>query len=272
MFLKNSICAFLDILGFSEAIERAYKAGTQFELLEEIATALNAAKERLKDWQSGSDPILDVRFFTDCLVIRRTNFTNDGIMELMDVCFAVNDFQLTMARKGFFVRGGISIGTMEVNDTIVFGDALVKAHQLENTKARTPRVILDPNLKLTLDQYISTKPFHSNQWNGLLMSDVDGHYFVNYLLAIYEPDIFALGGRVMRPNEEKLAEHRQQIEKHLRETVADPHIWSKYFWSANYHDSFCMSINMKQHKIDASLIRPGPKNLVNNFVDSSGQG
>src|ERR1039458_55650 len=199
MFLKNSICAFLDILGFSEAIERAYKAGTQFDLFE-------------------------------------------------------------------------SIGTMEVNDTIVFGDALVKAHQIENTKARTPRVILDPNLKLTLDQYISTKPFHSNQWNGLLMSDVDGHYFVNYLLAIYEPDIFALGGRVMRPNEEKLAEHRQQIEKHLRETVADPHIWSKYFWSANYHDSFCMSINMKQHKIDASLIRPGPKNLVNNFVDSSGQG
>ena len=120
MFLQNSICAFLDILGFSEAIESAYKAGTQFELLEEIAAALNAAKERLKDWQKGSDPI-DVRFFTDCLVIRRTNFTNDGIMELMDVCFAVNDFQLTMARKGFFMRGGISIGRWKSTTLLYLG-------------------------------------------------------------------------------------------------------------------------------------------------------
>ena len=104
------------------------------------------------------------------------------------------------------------------------------------------------------------------------MSDVDGHYFVNYLLAIYEPDIFAPGGRVMRPNEEKLAEHRQQIEKRLRETVANYHIWSKYFWSANYHDSFCKSINMKHHKIDDSLMRRSPKNLAKDFVDSSIQG
>jgi hypothetical protein len=262
MFLRPSLCAFLDILGFSDATEQAYDAGTQTQLLTDVANAIEAARKRLKDWQKGEEPILDVKMFTDNLVIRRTYLRNlkiEAWNELQDVCFAIADFQLTMACNGFFMRGGVSIGTMAINDAIVFGDALIKAYKLEHDKARMPRVVLDPKLKALIS---SASEIERDTWKCLLMSDVDDFYFVNYLSAIYELHPLAPGGPAMIPNEKKLAEHREKVEQRLKETKAEPEKWSKYFWSANYHDSFCESIDMKHHKIDASLIRSNPTSLL----------
>jgi hypothetical protein len=109
MFLRPSLCAFLDVLGFSDATEQAYDAGTQTQLLTDVANAIEAARKRLKDWQKGEEPILDVKMFTDNLVIRRTHLRNlkiEAWNELQDVCFAIADFQLTILTRGLKTTDG----------------------------------------------------------------------------------------------------------------------------------------------------------------------
>jgi|SRR5450759_817777 len=259
--LKSCLCACLDILGFSEVIERAYSQGKETQLLEEISIALTAATERLKSFCKQS-PEFSVKLFTDNIVIGWEYFTNDAHVELQVLCDVLADYQLKMVSKGYFVRGAISIGTLMMDDNLVFGDALLKAHRLEATQACNPRIIVDPKLeKVAVQSGSSSVSTGENFFKFHLMSDVDGYLFVNYLWAIYEWRYDAQHGHVLWPNEEKLQNHGKQIVQSLTATRTDPRKWAKYFWVANYHNSYCERLGMKQHMINESLLRTQPVSL-----------
>ena len=257
--LQPALCAYLDILGFTEAIERAYSERKEAKLLAEIYKALDAAAERINS--AGERlPMVSVKFFTDNVVVGYSYWTGGAKAELGHLCNLVADFQLAMACMGFFIRGGISIGTLVINGNIVFGDALVKAYRLETIKAVNPRVLLDPKLKETLQQSLtSAKETERNTWKSELMSDVDGYFFVNYLSAQYDQTrVDPRHGRVLYPNETILMTHRQKVEQRLSSNQTEPKIWTKYFWVANYHDSFCDLHGLKHCKVDETLLRPKP--------------
>lgn len=57
---------------------------------------------------------------------------------LVDVCH----LQLNLLDRGFFVRGGVSIGKLYHEGNMVFGPALVEARQLEAKAAKYARVVL----------------------------------------------------------------------------------------------------------------------------------
>jgi hypothetical protein len=180
-----------------------------------------------------------------------------------------------MACKGFFIRGGISIGTLAINDNIVFGNALLEAHRLESTEARNPRIVFDVALKRAITGAIETKPVNANKdfvdasnntLNALIKCDVDNHFFVNYLWACFEPG-FKLGfppqdWRSIFLNENKIIAHRSQVERKLKEKQSEPEVWAKYFWVANYHNWFCDSAEMPSHKIDEILLHPIPAGIL----------
>jgi hypothetical protein len=180
----------------------------------------------------------------------------------MHLCELLADFQFEMACAGHFARGGVSIGTLAVNRDLVFGDSLLKAHRLEDREAQSPRIILDPVLKDTILQcFSSSNGAWRSTWSVRVMLDVDGYLFVNYLAAAYEPGPISQG-RVMYPNEDKLQIHRCQLESHLKNTRREPPVWSKYFWAANYHNTFCENLGFKQCRIDDALLRPQPLHLT----------
>jgi hypothetical protein len=54
--------------------------------------------------------------------------------------------------KGFFIRGGISVGSFYSDKNIIFSKGLVNAYLLESKKANFPRVIID---KLIMDKLLS---------------------------------------------------------------------------------------------------------------------
>ncbi len=252
IFLKPSLCASLDVLGFQDEIKRAYDEKREVKLLHEMEETLRAAADRLEDMHARNPQILTTfRFFTDNLVIGYEYWTSGAKAELDHVCVLLADFQLSMACRGFFIRGGISIGTLASDERMVFGDCLVKAHELEAKSARNPRVILDPCFKIEIIQ----SPIR-------LMRDVDGFLFVNYLSALIE-----LKYSPPRPgpclNEELLKVHKNQVERLLEEKRHDPNVWTKYFWAANYHDAFCDQVQRSQYKINESLLRAQPVGLTN---------
>jgi hypothetical protein len=255
--LLPSFCAYLDILGFSLAIEEAYAQKREQQLLAEISEALNKSTVELKEFR-GRSPAMTVKFFTDNIVIGLQQTCWDE-MELLNLCWFVANYQMEMACKGFFIRGGISVGTLFSNDSIVFGNALLKAYKLENTKACYPRIIIDPILKESVEKQLATKiDWFRNTVNFQLMRDVDDCLFVNYLHKTFETHRRRdfQPGFAYYPNEDKIMIHRRQVERRLKEVRSKPEIWSKYFWVANYHNGFCDRLGKPHCKIDESFLSP----------------
>jgi len=80
--LKHSLCAFLDILGFSAVVEQAYTQGKQAHLLAEMTGVLDKAAERVRS--AGERlPMLSVKFFTDNVVIGYSYLNKWAIPELI---------------------------------------------------------------------------------------------------------------------------------------------------------------------------------------------
>lgn len=59
-----------------------------------------------------------------------------------------------MALQGFFIRGGLSVGTLFVDDNCVYGEALIDAYELESKVAVNPIVILCENTMKLVDHHI----------------------------------------------------------------------------------------------------------------------
>ena len=79
--LQPALCAYLDILGFTEAIERAYSERKEAKLLAEIYKALDAAAERINS--AGERlPMVSVKFFTDNVVVGYSYWTEGAKAEL----------------------------------------------------------------------------------------------------------------------------------------------------------------------------------------------
>jgi len=260
-FLKPSLCASLDVLGFQDELKRAYNEKRERKLLHEIEETLKSAADELEDMHARNPQILTtLRFFTDNLVIGYEYWSSGAKVELDHLCALLAHFQMSMACRGLFVRGGISIGTLASDERMVFGDCLVKAHELEAKSARNPRVILD--------RCFSNKDGTDFiQSASRLMKDVDGFFFVNYLSALIE---LKYSPPKVGPclNEDLLKVHKDQVERFLEEKRHDLNVWSKYFWTANYHDAFCDQVQRMQYKINESLLRAQPVGLIKNMIIS----
>jgi len=119
-------------------------------------------------------------------------------------------------------------------------------------------VILDPCFSSQNSVDLEMSAFH-------LMRDVDGYLFINYLSAMtrrkYAPPRLELC-----LDEDRLKIHKEQVERLLEEKQHDPNVWSKYFWTANYHDAFCDQVQRKQYKINESLLRVQPVGLLKSVV------
>jgi len=269
--LQDSLCAFIDILGFKERTSEAARNDAssrneetnQQRLLEEIVKALEQATTRLESGknvtqvQSGKSRITE-KFFTDNVIIGYSCKAESVQNDLLHLIEIVAEYQLCMATKGFFVRGGISHGLLAMNETIVFGKALLDAYELESKSAHYPRIILHPNLKQVIDVPLSSVPETDKAtWARRLESDTDNFLFVNYLSALFGPSPHPRNPtNFQKIDESMLVEHRQQIETHLADSLSKFEIKAKYFWAGNYHNLFCDKYGKRDCKIDGDLLRP----------------
>jgi len=132
------IVAFMDILGFS-AIIKEYDSDTTSNILNEMHDALNMAVEwaitNTTDSKAQTElkEFLEYRMFSDCICISLPyiEFGNDFHIQFHSLSTVVKSYQLMMMQKGFFVRGGISIGSYFSDKNMIFSGGLVSAHDLD---------------------------------------------------------------------------------------------------------------------------------------------
>src|ERR1700685_4672116 len=142
--LQKSVVTFVDILGYQALVASAATKRKHSELLSRLHAALRTSRSFIDPALIGEAPRVygakdkvAMRAFTDNIVIGRP-VKLDSHIEVAAALNEISYFQLTMAIRGFFVRGGIAIGDLYMDDIAVFGRGLIEAYNAEVRTARDP--------------------------------------------------------------------------------------------------------------------------------------
>lgn len=111
---------------------------------------------------------LKVKIFSDNILVA-CNVENGNLEKLLEY---VADMAEHFLKNGYKIRGGISKGSLYIDDLMVWGAGLVKAYLLESKQAIYPRIILDPDLLGEISE--RTKEY-------LIVLDFDDKYYMNYI-------------------------------------------------------------------------------------------
>lgn len=268
---RECFVAFIDILGFKSLIKNSKEPFDNIkEGLEFLANLLGSGhNNREKDLSI----FTQIRVFSDNIVIFRPCDSDSFGFFLK----TVSDISTNLFLRDLPVRGGMSIGKMHWNpawfddneteelniikkvkkmtgngQSLVFGEGLISAYELENEVAIYPRTIISDKLYLYLKErqddmnlsksFSLTKPSIHMKVLDFIKKDFDGVYFFDFL---HEKITFAnyqlpkyIDGKII--NQSKVLEYDYVInliealtENNLKSAKSEK-IRMKYEWLFNY--------------------------------------
>lgn len=234
--LRQSIVAFIDILGFSESSTASASTTDSQMLLDRIAAAIddsrNFVRETIQDGDRTRNQRWATKFFSDNLAFGYPfeDSAADGAADVLFVIRSAQRYQLKMALNGFFVRGGMAQGPICLTDEIIFGSALIECYQLESKASIVPRIVLSESLRNTILRSHDEKAgWRDRTAAEAICRDVDGWWFVNYLDAARDSDGVQWS---------LIEQHKTSILKSLQHTTRHD-VLPKYGWACRYHNVFC---------------------------------
>lgn len=232
--LKPSCCVVADVLGFSELIRESVRNNSEAELLRDIFSILDQSVEHMEEMQEPfkNEPQWAFKFYSDNMVIgyplKETGDDLTAEAELGITLGIIIDHQFKLARAGYFIRGGLSYGSLHVSRDLILGAAMLDAHDIERQIADVPRIVLHPTTLANVEQHLT---WGSSPHYSYLLIDQDGQVFINYLIAtIPDVDVFLRS---------QLLQHRDMVTNRLNRFADEPRVLRKYVWLANYHNFFC---------------------------------
>ena len=160
---KNSIVAFIDILGFKNIIELNNNNNDNL-IINQLQKALDQAYKKTiylmskifskidKIDNSNLENRLKVRQFSDNIFFS-VDFENDEEYELSVYFIALisASYQREMLSNNFYVRGGIAEGQNYFGENMIFSKALVQAYEIENKQAIYPRIVIQKSIIAKLE-------------------------------------------------------------------------------------------------------------------------
>ena len=259
--IRKSLCVYMDVLGFSEETMDSFRTGTAPKYFD---TFYKVHAEQIKEMTESDLPKWwSIKVFTDNIVLGFPIWSGDGEAEFGSTVFTASQYQWQMAKAGFFVRGAMTIGHLFMDDNIAFGPAIIEAHDLEQTRARDPRIVFSDVVRKMIKTHIAfyADPFDSPH-NREVLEDADGVLFLNYL---DEANMELENGVAL--DWDGLAAHKEHIERNLSKYRKNPRIWAKHLWLASYHDWFVSRYTdvdgySKHIHIATRLARTHPEMLV----------
>ena len=173
--LSQYIIAYLDILGSAERINK--ETNTQKTVLNTLHNLYTFSINLSKEIEIESYKDIQFKIFSDNIVIVK-KLSDQPLQRLIDIKCLLNctsHFQCLSVEDsvGWLIRGGIAIGNLYIDETMVWGEALLKSYSLENKIAIYPRIVIDQKLA---QEIISTKTL-----KDYIKQDFDNIYYLNFL-------------------------------------------------------------------------------------------
>ena len=227
---EDRIVAFLDILGWKEAIK---KSRTDSELTKHLGISVNNIAV-FSDFLENSRQMIGYDKFMNGLQL--TQFSDSILISIRadkdcqrNLLWCLGPIVSQLLNLGLFLRGGIAYGKLIHRGAIAYGPALITAIELEQS-AVYPRIVLDQALATTWKQgesyYDGEKLlFCDKSWR----KDRDGYSFYDFLQPFMaghfrDNQHFRLFFENVRP----------KITNNLDEFRGIPKVLMKYAWLASY--------------------------------------
>jgi hypothetical protein len=209
----DSYVAFIDVMGMKELVKRPYGE------LRQIFNAAEAGKVvyggiHVPGGHSFIGPDhLRMTIMSDSLVLSIDSRVHQAFPKLVGFSSYLIQKLIEVLDVPVFLRGGMVRGSIFHDGEVVFGPALVAAHDLEKHRAISMRCIVSPDL---LEDQAVQDYLHSNGC-ALVVDQDDGMHFIDFL----------------RPeNRERLAAIATQVIN----SDADDHLKQKYRWLRRHLD------------------------------------
>jgi hypothetical protein len=204
-------CAFVDILGFRGLIAELNSGRTTYEA---IRSALQKIHKPLPDELGlfeGSD--FRAQSISDAVCV--SSAEND--MGLLHMLYSLTSLSFELLCLGYFVRGAIVLGKLYHDDEMVFGDALVRAYELETNVARFPRIIIPREI---VGRAMNLSKERQQLAADFISQGSDGPFYLH-----------VLAGMERKVDAAKAAD---MIQRRFNESVDNPRHFEKVKWFAEY--------------------------------------
>jgi hypothetical protein len=147
---EDRYVAFVDVLGWSEIVERSVSDPLALSPVSEAAEIIKMAPEWAEETneicrgaqKAGLDVAMDLRVshFSDTFVL---STPADDIAEV-PLWMMVGGLCRRLLECGHYTRGAIVRGLVRHTPGVLFGPAIIRAHHLESRVAKYPRIIISP--------------------------------------------------------------------------------------------------------------------------------
>ena len=224
------IVAFLDFLGASEKMRDPAKNDS---FLQAINAVYARAKYILEKTEVNRNNKLKIKIFSDNIVIAQEIENPEDPKNVFSTYLDVEQFSLMLYSAamltGNLMRGAISIGKLYIDETLVYGQALLDAHNGESQIANYPRIIVDKDIFVYANTNIWDS-FSQPDEAKLVRRDIDGVLFLNPFWGVSK---MAENNRIKA---QKLLEHIRNFILKEYKNLFDKNrknVMPKYSWLAN---------------------------------------
>jgi len=183
--------------------------------------------------------IPSVKIFSDILVISEevtdevASFEN-GLLRLI---YFVSYFQAcALTKSRLLVRGAVTLGTLYIDDILVWGSGLLRAYTLEHELALYPRILFDRERILCSEH---DHPLWIKSNGEYYSQDFDGLYYLNY-----EGHLNSKEGNLIDNCDEEI---HKSLSAMLREYAKNELAIQQLSWSVHYHNYVCDKVSSKPH-------------------------
>lgn len=250
--------AFMDILGFSEAISKSKANDSDLP-----AKIYNALDIRLDTLECGAHQLFDgalngsdlrVHSFSDCVVISSSN-SPVGLASMLFACWRVASDWL---EQGFLCRGGITRGAVthrvdgeakqgKSKSTLVFGPAFVEAYHLESKIADFSRIVLSKEVRKDLITNGDVKGFE--KFRPLVKKCDDGPHCLDIFAHIRKKGRFTLGAS-LGDHKISVSQYAKHLAAHYDDSSDMPHFYRKVKWLVDQFNHAIVDTQFADKKIE----------------------
>lgn len=172
-YTEEYIVVFIDLLGAKDKI-----ANEGDEALNIVHSAYNQTMDELKGLFSGTSAENlkpKVKMFSDNIAICFPSRENERYKSFAAAALTSAFIQNQFLHNNYLLRGGIALGDCFIDETMVWGKALVDAYKVESSIAIYPRIVIHPDTVKKLNLAFDKR---KQRW---LAQDIDGLFFVDYI-------------------------------------------------------------------------------------------
>lgn len=257
MNIQNKIkyTAFLDILGFSNFIKTHITNEDQAIEFHSVIKKIVDYLEYLKT-EDNSIEFIEINYFknmqydycwisdtfvlsveNDIKAIEEENHAKAMMLYLLSLVISyINQYMIREYK--LCIRGGITSKFTYLKDRLILGEGIVEAHALEKI-ASNPRVIFAPDV-------ITDEVFNILSLGNypLISKDCDGHYFVDFLNALFHTptmigDVYKrdvdTNEKMEKAISDSLIKFHSSFSEMIEEGLQDKTVYTKYMWLNEYY-------------------------------------